>query len=703
MEMQERKICSVCRKPTHAGTAHSITQWIAVCRCAVSESDHAPAPGQRLRVCADCRKRINVSKTGSITQWIFSENFCKCSNPTLLPVEDEPPENNNVCEDIDDSAAGEIYIDVDPADFPVERYKPLQFIGKGALGEVYVCRDVLLKKKVAIKILLNVTDQSVMLFQNEAKIASKLKHQNVINIFDFGTTAGGRPFMVMEYFPGKSLQEILGEAGKIEEGDALDIFSAICRSLQYLHDNGVMHRDLKPSNILVQIGADGQIDVRLIDFGLSKTSQDNQAKTIVNGNTIVGTPTYMSPDQAQGKSYDFASEVYSLGCMMFETITGHVPFAGATALEVLNKHVNEEPPLVRDFEPEVSPEMESVIDRCLRKNPGERFRSMKEVEESLCKPGLGTAHDVWRLETASLQADAFNLPPPKKSTFSAIVVVPVALLMASAIILGMWKFVNSDDDHRNESVEKHTLPGFETTVVQADLPKNQDSADRKSVRSAGPSNSEVVASLLQQSYERTDMPAGLAFTGKSTVTNAIKRHVKQGSRVFSLRFDDSVISDGDVTLMAALQPHSITFTRCTGITAQTLREVQGIPTIQALLFVQIGPILPDWLRRLSVLPNLRSLSLVGCNVTDEHLKALKDFKLTMLNLAHNPKLTVSGFLLLPKHNRKTFVFADEQQMKMFSSSDRAKLKENGAIELVSDKEGRMQNGNLYDYLNVGEK
>src|SRR5262249_32616711 len=152
-----------------------------------------------------------------------------------------------------------------------------------------------------------------------------------IKVLDFGTTGGARPFMVMEYFDSESLETLLVREGKLAENVALDLFIHISDVLRCIHENGIYHRDLKPSNILIASAPTDASPIRLIDFGISKSTQDVQSNTQIQGRTVAGTPGYMSPDQVAGLPFDAVSEIYSLGCVMFETLTGSQPFKADSA------------------------------------------------------------------------------------------------------------------------------------------------------------------------------------------------------------------------------------------------------------------------------------------------------------------------------------------------------------------------------------
>jgi serine/threonine protein kinase/tetratricopeptide (TPR) repeat protein len=274
-------------------------------------------------------------------------------------------------------------LEVEPEILPLQRYKPVELLGQGALGRVYLCLDRRLGKTVAVKCLLSITDDRVVSFHNEAKIASRLHHESIIQILDFGITDGGRPFMVMEYFPSRSLQDVLVDEGLLPEGEALELFLLVARALACLHSNNVFHRDLKPSNVLVGTTEQDELAVRLIDFNLSKTSQDVQSKTFVQGRTVVGTPAYMSPDQVAGQPYDAKSEVYSMGCLMYEVLTGLPPFQGETALEVLNLHAHAEVVPPTELIPEISRQTAEIVEKCLSKDRDDRYQSFNDLISDL--------------------------------------------------------------------------------------------------------------------------------------------------------------------------------------------------------------------------------------------------------------------------------------------------------------------------------
>jgi serine/threonine protein kinase len=276
--------------------------------------------------------------------------------------------------------------------FPLDRYKPLYELGFGASGVVYLALDRVLNKKVAIKILRSVSPEIVIAFQKEARTTSKLKHRYIIDLLDFGVTEGGAPYMVLEFILGPSLDDVIRDTGPLKLRDFYSVFSKTCGALAYAHGNNVFHRDLKPANILLTGGIDGDFEIRVIDFGLAKILSDSADQSSNKQFTIVGTPLYMSPDQGLGRTFDARSEVYSLGCVMYEAISGQPPFKADSALELLSLHAETSPPRLADSltasgfssaERNIPKSVENIIRKCLAKNPIDRYQSIAEVREDL--------------------------------------------------------------------------------------------------------------------------------------------------------------------------------------------------------------------------------------------------------------------------------------------------------------------------------
>ncbi|MBX9670684.1 MAG: serine/threonine protein kinase [Candidatus Obscuribacterales bacterium] len=274
-----------------------------------------------------------VTRTGSLTQWIFRPDSCKCEQPVAKEITTKIPAlATEFAEKWDDE------LPLGSEKFPISRYAPKALLGTGGSGIVYLARDRILRKKVAVKLLNQLTGSQLILFQDEARSTSKLSHKNIIQILDFGPTENGTPYMVLEYVPNATtLEELIKTSGALAFEYALEVFIKVCEGLEHAHHMGVFHRDIKPSNILVAPGQAGEKTVKLIDFGVAKYI-DFLDPSQPQATTIAGTPAYMAPEQIRNEPYDARSEIYSLGCVFFETLTGHPPFVAATALETMALH-----------------------------------------------------------------------------------------------------------------------------------------------------------------------------------------------------------------------------------------------------------------------------------------------------------------------------------------------------------------------------
>ena len=379
--MSEKETCPKCKKQKSGGVGGFVTQFIDICTCDTAP----PSQEETIVVCARCAKRI-PTRAGSITQWVFKEGTCSCDRPE--PVERV---NDNYHQPVFEgyrSGDDEEVLNLAQEDFPVERFAALAELGRGASGIVYLCRDKVLGKKVAVKTLLHLEAAQIVSSQDEARATARLNHPNIVTVLDFGVTESGIPYMVMDHVPGISLEQHLQESGPLEEGEAARVFSRIARALSYAHKQKIFHRDLKPSNIILP--ADDSPEVRLIDFGIAKVKEESGMLTIYQEKTLAGTPKYMSPDPIRGDVYDARSEIYSLGCVLFEALTGSPPFTGETPMEILSKHANNEAQELNQFLESPNERMDDIVSMCLRKSRDERYQSMEELAASLESFSTGT-------------------------------------------------------------------------------------------------------------------------------------------------------------------------------------------------------------------------------------------------------------------------------------------------------------------------
>ena len=264
-----------------------------------------------------------------------------------------------------------------------DRYRVVRKLGEGGMGAVYEGEHVLIKKRVAIKFLhpqLALVPEVAARFRREAEAATSISHPNVIECTDMGRLEDGSEYMVLEFLEGTDVAGLM-ERGIVPLGTLAHILVQACEALHAAHQKGIVHRDLKPDNLfLMRRGRDPNF-VKVLDFGISKVAGPGK---LTRTGTVMGTPFYMSPEQAQGsKDVDHRSDIYALGCILYEGLTGDTPFDG-DSLPMLILHICTQPhPPLASRRPDVPPEIGAIVDRCLAKDPAQRFGSMLQLAEAL--------------------------------------------------------------------------------------------------------------------------------------------------------------------------------------------------------------------------------------------------------------------------------------------------------------------------------
>lgn len=446
--MTDAELCPICKKPKESDSRGLATLLIDICRCGIGNQDQQEIT---VTICSNCGKSIS-SREGSLTQWIFGKGRCECSRsePIEKQIKSIP---QTVIPGFSIDPDEEIELKLDPANFPVDRFKAVAEIGKGTSGLVYLCRDKLLGKKVAVKALRKLSPEQLISFQEEARATSKLNHPNIVKILDMGATESGTPYIVLDYIEGTNLQDYLLNVGVPDIPIAQNIFQKLADALKYAHEQKIYHRDIKPSNIVVFDTDDG-IDVKLIDFGVATAAQATQEPTIFQDKEIAGTPAYMAPDTVNGLEYDERSEVYSLGCVLFETLTGQQPYSGDTALELLKKHAHESIPDPVTLRPELEeyPGLVDTIVQSMRKDQKSRIQSMNALKEQLQPDRMVSDTGVRDNQDISL-----NHKTPK-SHLPAFWVAGF-LILSVAIVIPFTNYLGSGTKNNSNEKKKPQLWG----------------------------------------------------------------------------------------------------------------------------------------------------------------------------------------------------------------------------------------------------
>jgi serine/threonine-protein kinase len=308
-----------------------------------------------------------------------------------------------------------------------ERYEVIEELGEGGMGIVYKVFDRKVQEKVALKVLtpeIAGDEKTIERFRNELKLARRVSHRNVCRMYDLSEEEK-TPFITMEYVPGENLKSLIKRIGQLSKTKTLSVAKQVCEGLAEAHRLGVIHRDLKPQNIMV----DGEGNARIMDFGIARSIR---TKSITETGMIIGTPEYMSPEQVEGVGVDHQSDLYSLGVILFEMLTGRVPFQGETPLSVILKHKTEMPPDPQKFDEQIPVAISRMILKCMEKEKSKRYPTadvlLADIEE--------IEKDLTTTKTVGIEKKKERLGKPKDRKMVLIAVL--AFLVLALVIVGLF-------------------------------------------------------------------------------------------------------------------------------------------------------------------------------------------------------------------------------------------------------------------------
>ncbi|MCX6577510.1 MAG: protein kinase, partial [Candidatus Aminicenantes bacterium] len=312
------------------------------------------------------------------------------------------------------------------------RFQVIEELGKGGMGKVYKVLDKDLDVKIALKLLkpeISSDEETIARFRNELKVARTVTHKNVCRMYDFGK-AEGTYFITMEYVPGEDLKSTIARVGQLSVGKTIAVIKQVCDGLAEAHRLGVVHRDLKPQNIML----DREGNARIMDFGIARTFR---TKGLTGGNVMIGTPEYMSPEQVEGKDIDQRSDIYSLGIILFEMLTGRIPFEGESVFSVALKQETQPPPDPRTINSQIPEDFSRLVLKCLDKDRAKRFQSAEEVQAELAKieKGVPTTERVIPRPTRLTSREITVKFTLKKLFIPALVVIAVITAGLLALFL----------------------------------------------------------------------------------------------------------------------------------------------------------------------------------------------------------------------------------------------------------------------------
>lgn len=383
-----------------------------------------------------------------------------------------------------------------PGDLIDRDYEVIKLLGAGGAGQVYLVEHKSLARQAALKLLntRNMDEATWRRFNYEAQLIGKLQHPNIIQVYNFGIHQNRLPYYVMELVIGEPLDTNLKKLGPVGTLEAVELLMDVCRALAYAHSKGIVHRDIKPANIILVESQDGRgYRAKLLDFGIAKLrgKQNLETQGLTQAGEVVGSPLYMSPEQCQGLDVDERSDIYSLGCTIFEVLTGTVPFRGENVFATVMMHFNDDPPKLADRLPDeyFPPRLEELVARCLEKSPDERIQSIDEVltwleeiyetlKRNLGKAALGKDNDRPRLRMqvkseAELKEEREKEAKARKKIYKIVLtggIVACLCLVATYVSLYFSKAPEKKEDLKAEKIPLGTSY-IEKKLESEDLPK----------------------------------------------------------------------------------------------------------------------------------------------------------------------------------------------------------------------------------------
>lgn len=477
---QVQEICSVCKRPTRSSEKGSLTGFLfenLYCKCGAAAESGKMKPSS-IQYCPTCGLSLpETERVGSFTSYLFQDIRCTCSkenrdvgqkaiqagrlrlrtryrmnadSQTRSTARKTAVKNRRVLGSINSIsrvglASGEVV---------GNNYQLDELIGEGGMGFVFKGRHIRLERTCAIKILAPsaMTESSWAMFQNEAKILAGLNHECICQVYDFGVHREQLPFYAMDYLPGETLEEVLLKQGTLSVGAVIEIFIKLAEVLAYANAKGVIHKDIKPANIMLLPPTPSGVSVKLLDFGIAELTMSNEEKDP----DVIGTAAYMSPERFFGGILDHRLDIYSLGCAMFEALTGSLPYESNVFEDLISKHALDPIPLLQSRTGIEFPiEVEAIIRKCLGKTPDDRYQNAAhlaaDLQAVLNNEPLQFANDVLeRVRQDAAEAAITAVPPKKKKTLPLAAIV--ATILIGLLVSVVYIVFSSESDRKNGEV-----------------------------------------------------------------------------------------------------------------------------------------------------------------------------------------------------------------------------------------------------------
>ena len=613
-------------------------------------------------------------------------------------------------------ANSDTYLDIEPGSVLLDKYKVISLLGRGGMGSVYAVEHLQLQKQYAIKFLHKhqANDAAWRRFETEARAANKLDHPNLVKVHDSGLLNDDQPYFIMDLVEGESLSDILKNVGRLPLEKARKIFIQVGFALSYAHSNGVIHRDIKPSNIMVSSAnsADAQgVLVKVVDFGIAKLTGHDEfnQQTLTKTGEIFGSPLYMSPEQCFGKAIDNRCDLYSLGCVFFEALTGAPPLVGDNALSTMMKHQSETPLSLKEASLgiEFPQKMEAIVAQLLEKDPELRYQSAQHLTADLVGLDSGQLSMFEPVRPRPL--------PVEPATRQNIVI----LLLCAGCIFCLGTATGRMLPHKLTEKEAHVELSANrggpladvwspTPEQSAQITKHQRESEENMTKlekipgffsQLGPKRGErifnfpdfPIGELVYSKRNRPPAQGKMIFRNFSGLSIAPSEEFQKHPKLFqkfrpddiwSLDFQsqahvlnvnekDMKAADSALFGISHLTSIGIVDLGDTIITPEALYQLNKLPKLEKLLLTRIN-LSGEEIAKLNMLNKLAVLKLVGikgvkpviakiknskamtnlilsgCSVDSDDLKAIAEMKkLISLEIANNEKIDDSALAFLP--------------------------------------------------------
>jgi tRNA A-37 threonylcarbamoyl transferase component Bud32 len=514
------------------------------------------------------------------------------------------------------------------------KYEFLERRAAGGMGVVFKANQKALNRIVAIKVLnsQNLTETSVRRFQQEATALAKLENPNLVKVFELGVTDYGQIYSVMEFVDGKGLDEVLKERGIPSLTKILNIFIQVCEALEYVHNYGIYHRDLKPSNIMLINPYDENPKVKLVDFGIAKVLDQSEGHSLTKTGDLFGSPLYMSPEQAKGGLIDRRSDLYSLGCVMYEVLTSEPPFTGNSIIEVLMKHAGERHKPLNVVAPnhKYPNALETMLSTLLAKDPTDRYQSAEAVRAEL--KALSSQQKSWyNISLPGIEhSDETNRMGRAAIIFGALSVVAIAGCLIFFLFADK-PIVN----HKPAPTEDISTAATPLTELEGDKLAEMNKYPQKNFASTYA----IMAQKNKLDLRLAD-PASFKFLRD--------RKDYQVSELRAYQIDDKAVENIPDFPLHVLDIGTSKATR------KSIKRIVQFPSLVELNLKEIKLNREDC-RELLKLNRINDLTLADCGLNDDCVKELARFKhLNILEIDQNPLITDIGVQYLAANHSPVY-------------------------------------------------